>query len=70
MNVSGWLFDLFVDFVGIGWFGINWDMGCIGNVKMIKGFIDNVKQIVIIKKSCGEGGSTWALVLSSVEISD
>jgi hypothetical protein len=33
MNVSGWLFDLFVDFVGIGWFGINRDMGCIGDVK-------------------------------------
>ena len=31
-------------------------MGCIGNVKMIKEFIDNVKQIVIIKKSCREGG--------------
>jgi hypothetical protein len=56
MNVSGWLFDLFVDFVGIGWFGINRDMGCIGDVKMMKGNIDNVKQIVIIKKSCVEGG--------------
>jgi len=56
MNVSGWLFDLFVDFVGIGWFGINRDMGCIGDVKMMKGNIDNVKQIVFIKKSCGEGG--------------
>jgi hypothetical protein len=31
-------------------------MGCIGDVKMMKGNIDNVKQIVIIKKSCGEGG--------------